>query len=164
MGIEKKSAKDDAKTPKPKRTMSEAQKEALAKGRAKAHERMRGLKTEKEEIKSLKQKVAIKSVDEEEGEISPLPPKQIKQKSKKVIPPVVIPPVNISDSESSSEEEEETSPPPKQIKDKKKGKSTKIIEKHYYHDKPTPAPPPPPPPPPATPAPTAPAKKKINFR
>ena len=161
MGIEKKSAKDDAKTSKPKRTMSEAQKEALAKGRAKAHERMRGLKTEKEEIKSLKQKVAIKSVDEEDGEISPLPPKQIKQKSKKVIPPVVIPPVTISESESSSEEEEQIT----QIKDKKKGKSTKIIEKHYYHDKPTPAPPAPPPPPPApTPAPTAPAKKKINFR
>ena len=52
MGLEKKIEKVTNKNeePKKKRIMTDKQKEALAKGRAKAHERMRSLKEEKKEL------------------------------------------------------------------------------------------------------------------
>ncbi len=54
----------ETKTDKPKRVMSDAQKEALKRGREKAHERMRNLKHEKEQLQQIQ--TPIKSVDEEE--------------------------------------------------------------------------------------------------
>lgn len=153
-----KPAKESGDTPpKPKRVMSEAQKENLAKGRLKAHERMRGIKADKEELaKYKKQDKPLKSVDsDDDGDTPP------KEKTKPKKKPVIKSPV-VSDEEDSDEEEV------KPIVKVSKGK--RIIEKHYYHEAPAkeiviekPPPPPPPPPPPA-PAPAIKAKKKLNFR
>lgn len=148
-----------SKPPKPKRIMTEAQKENLAKGRLKAHERMRSIKADKEELaKYKKQDKPLKSVDsDDEGGDTPHTP--IKNKPKKK--PVMKSP-DVSEEDDSDEEEV------KPIVKVSKGK--RVIEKHYYHEPPKqieiekPPPPPPPPPPPAPVAPVIKAKKKLNFR
>ena len=149
----------EGSTPKPKRVMSEAQKANLAKGRLKAHERMRSIKADKEELaKYKKQDKPLKSVDSDDEE-TPLPKEKTKPKKK----PVMKSP-DVSDEDDSDEEEI------KPIVKVSKGK--RIIEKHYYHEPPKqieikPPPPPPPPPAPApapAPAPVVKTKKKLNFR
>lgn len=143
-------------SPRPKRVMTEKQKENLAKGRLKAHERMRSIKADKEELaKYKKQDKPLKSVDSDDEE-TPLPKEKTKPKKK----PVMKSP-DVSDEDDSDEEEV------KPIVKVSKGK--RIIEKHYYHEPPKQIeiekPPPPPPPPVApAPAPAIKAKKKLNFR
>lgn len=162
MSLEKKSDKNTKQnneeliTTKPKRIMTEKQKENLAKGRLKAHERMRNIKADKEELaKYREQNKPLKSVDSDDEET---PPPKEKTKPKKK--PVMKSP-DVSDEE--SDEEEIIKP----IVKVNKGK--RIIEKHYYHEPPKQIeiekpPPPPAPAPVPTPAPVIKAKKKLNFR
>jgi len=132
-------------TPKVKRVMTEKQKENLAKGRLKAHERMRSIKADKEELaRYKKQDKPIKSVDSDDDENIPIKKKPVMKS------PVV-----------SDEEGENT---PIKIKKKSVEEPHRVIEKHYYHEAPAKEvviekPPPPPPPPPV-----AKTKKKISFR
>ena len=164
MGLEKNKTKTDEKeenevvlnsTPaKPKRVMSDAQKIALAKGREKAHERMRGLKTEKEELKSFKQ--PIKSVEEEEENHEDL--KQVKEKPKvtKLKHTKKVVEVEENDDDDVSEEDE------KPIVKVSQGK--RVIEKHYYHAPKEQLPPPPPIPQPIKPKEVIKEKPKIKFK
>ena len=113
MPLEKKSVKSTKKkgdtlkppeepagvSPKPKRVMTEKQKENLAKGRLKAHERMRSIKADKEELaKYKKQDKPLKSVDSDDEE-TPLPKEKTKPKKK----PVMKSP-DVSDEDDSDEE------------------------------------------------------------
>ena len=149
-------------SPRPKRVMSEAQKANLAKGRLKAHERMRSIKADKEELaKYKKQDKPLKSVDSDDDDSEDTPHTPPKEKTKPKKKPVMKSP-DVSDEDDSDEEEV------KPIVKVSKGK--RIIEKHYYHEPPKqieikqPPPPPPPPPPAPAPAPVVKTKKKLNFR
>jgi len=108
--VVQKEVKEEKPPPKPKRVLSEKQKEALAKGRKKRHELMRSVKPEPISEPSIKDKK-----------------KCIKKSAPKQMPLIYS-----SESESDSESEEEVIP--KKTVKRRSPRNTKVIEKHYYYN------------------------------